>query len=134
MPDIHGIGEASIYVSDLDGAQDWYEEVLGLETVLAGEGYRFLETGHEGYRQRVILFHPAHTRNREADDNAPPGHGTFHRTHLAFAVDYDTLPDWRDRFDELDVEVEKELDWPSGDRSLYLRDPDQNSIELYGER
>lgn len=128
--DIHGIGEASIYVSDLDEAQDWYETVLGLDTVQEGEGYRFLTTGEEDYRQRIILFDPAHTR----DGEVPPSHGTYHRTHLAFAVDHDTLPAWQDRFDELDVEVEKELAWPGGERSLYVRDPDENSIELYGER
>lgn len=130
MPDIHGIGEASIYVTDLDEAQDWYETVLGLETVMEGEGYRFLTTGETDYRQRVILFHPDHTRAREI----PPSHGTYHRTHLAFAVDHSSLQDWRARLEDLDVGIETELAWPSGDHSLYVRDPDDNSIELYGER
>lgn len=130
MPETHGIGEASIYTADLDAAQTWYEDVLDLDTVMEGDGYRFLTTGEDTYRQRLILFDPAHTRASDA----PPSHGTYHRTHLAFAVDHAALEDWRVHLEEHDVAIEEELTWPNGDHSLYVRDPDGNSIELYGER
>lgn len=129
MEELYGIGEASLYVDDLDDAQEWYTEVLGLEAGFEGEGFRFLHTGEERYRQRVILFDPAETEGQDV----PPSHGAEGPSHVAFAVTYDSLDDWRDRLAEHEVEVEEELSWPGGDESIYFRDPAGNSLELYGE-
>ncbi len=130
MPELYGIGEAAVYVDDVDAAEDWYKDVLGLETAFRGDHYCFLDAAPDGpARQHVILFDPAAT----ADQDAPPAHGTDAPTHLALDVPQVDLDAWRDRLDAHDVRVEHERTYGSGDRSLYVRDPAGNSIELYAQ-
>ena len=40
------------------------------------------------------------------------------------------LPAWRDRLAAARVEIEAEIEWPRGGRSIYVRDPAGNSVEL----
>jgi len=40
------------------------------------------------------------------------------------------LDQWLKRFAELEVEVELDRTWNRGGRSLYVRDPAGNSVEL----
>jgi catechol 2,3-dioxygenase-like lactoylglutathione lyase family enzyme len=49
---------------------------------------------------------------------------------VAFAVAEAELPAWRERLGAAGVEVEAEIEWPRGGRSLYVRDPAGNSVEL----
>jgi hypothetical protein len=37
---------------------------------------------------------------------------------------------WRARFAERGIVVEADVQWPGGGRSLYVRDPAGNSVEL----
>jgi catechol 2,3-dioxygenase-like lactoylglutathione lyase family enzyme len=62
--------------------------------------------------------------------NGIPGHGTAGAGHLAFAVEADDLPAWREHLKKCRVPIESEVDWPSGGRSIYFRDPAGNSLEL----
>ena len=51
--------------------------------------------------------------------------------HVAFAVESDDgLAAWRSRLEGRGVEIEAELDWPGGGRSIYFRDPNGYVIEL----
>ena len=59
-----------------------------------------------------------------------PAHGAVGPGHAAFAVDEAELPAWRARLRAHGVAVEAEIAWPRGGRSLYVRDPAGNSIEL----
>lgn len=127
-PDVDGIREAPLYVEDLDVAEDWYNEVLGIETAFRGETYCFLDIASDP-QQYAILFDPDRTMEQEAT----PPHGTDQTTHLALGIDHDDLEDWRERLDEYDIEIEQETAWDFGDHSIYFRDPSDNSIELYAE-
>jgi catechol 2,3-dioxygenase-like lactoylglutathione lyase family enzyme len=49
---------------------------------------------------------------------------------VAFAVAASALDAWRARLAAAGVEVESEVVWPRGGRSLYVRDPSGNSVEL----
>jgi catechol 2,3-dioxygenase-like lactoylglutathione lyase family enzyme len=59
-----------------------------------------------------------------------PGHGAQGVQHFAFAVADDALSVWRSRLARGGVNVESEVTWPRGGRSLYVRDPDGHSVEL----
>jgi catechol 2,3-dioxygenase-like lactoylglutathione lyase family enzyme len=49
---------------------------------------------------------------------------------MALQVDEHTIDDWRRHLADAGVEVESEVTWPGGGRSLYFRDPAGNSLEL----
>ena len=62
-------------------------------------------------------------------DMLPP-HGARGPGHFALGVRAESLDEWRRRLEAHGVAVEKEVTWPRGGHSLYLRDPTGNSVEL----
>jgi catechol 2,3-dioxygenase-like lactoylglutathione lyase family enzyme len=60
-----------------------------------------------------------------------PSHGPAGAVHVAFSVGEGELDGWRHRLAEHGVEFEQDQDWERGGaRSLYVRDPAGNSVEL----
>jgi hypothetical protein len=47
----------------------------------------------------------------------------------AFAIDTKEVDDWKSRLAAHSMALESEVTWPTGTRSLYFRDPDQNLTE-----
>ena len=115
--------ETGLYARDLEATAPFYATVLGLD-VLLWEGGRhvFFRCGLGA----VLLFNPDATRN----EATLPAHGTEGNGHVAFAVDTDRLDAWRRRFRRHEIAVEHEETWGPGTRSLYVRDPAGNSVEL----
>ncbi|MGH7057143.1 MAG: VOC family protein, partial [Acetobacteraceae bacterium] len=50
--------------------------------------------------------------------------------HLCFAIDAADLARWISHLGAMGITVESRVTWPRGGTSLYLRDPDGNSLEL----
>lgn len=116
--------ESCLYAEDLERASRFYERVLGLVPFSRVEGrHTFFRCGGRVF----LLFDPS--RTAEAGGDVPP-HGARGPGHVAFGVPAEELDGWRERLREHAVEVEAEVDWPGGGRSLYLRDPAGNSVEL----
>jgi catechol 2,3-dioxygenase-like lactoylglutathione lyase family enzyme len=116
--------ETCLYVDDLSKAQEFYTRVLGLEIIAhVYKRHIFFKAG-DGV---LLLFLPEETSR--PDGEVPP-HGTRGMGHVAFAMDHDEIQDWRQHLRSEGVEIEREIDWPSGDVSLYFRDPANNSLEL----
>lgn len=119
--------EVALYARDLDAAEAFYGEVLGLERIAAVPGrHVFFRCG----ARVVLVFHPDATR---ASTELPP-HGAEGAGHVAFAARDDELPGWRAQLARHGVAVEAEVEWPRGGRSLYFRDPAGNSLELASPR
>jgi catechol 2,3-dioxygenase-like lactoylglutathione lyase family enzyme len=115
--------ETGLYARDLDAAEQFYGGVLGLDVLFREEGrHVFFRCG----TGTVLVFDPEATR---AGDTLPP-HGTTGDGHVAFAVDTERLAAWRRHFNRHDVDVEHVERWGDGKRSLYVRDPAGNSVEL----
>ncbi len=115
--------EASLYATDLDAAEQFYTGVMGLSVAS--------RAGTRGIAFRcgstvLLVFDPDATG--EDHQQAPP-HGAVGQGHVAFAVASGDLPRWREHFRRNGVAIERELDWNEG-RSLYVRDPAGNSVEL----
>ncbi len=128
---ILGISEISVYVADLDVAERWYQRVLGMETVGKGDSFCFLRAGDDAVlRQRVILFRPERTLQQER----PPAHGASGPVHVALGARLEDLDLFRAALEEAGVEIEQEITWPHGDQSIYFRDLDGNSLEIYGQK
>jgi catechol 2,3-dioxygenase-like lactoylglutathione lyase family enzyme len=123
---IESVLETCLYARDLDAAERFYGSVLGLERVSRVEGrHVFFRCG----RQMVLLFQPEKTAGEETLAHGADGPG-----HVAFAMPDADLDDWRAYLEDEGIEIEAMKTWgasgdPSG-RSLYIRDPAGNSVEL----
>lgn len=123
-----GVLEAALYVDDLDAAAAFYGGVLGLPQVLRLEGrHVFFRCGPT----IVLLFRAEATRRPPSPGALPvPPHGAEGAGHLCFAVDGATLDGWVERLTAAGVAIEADFRWPNGARSVYVRDPAGNSVEL----
>lgn len=121
--------ESSLYCPDLDAAERFYRDVLGLEAIGRQPGrHVFLRCG-EGV---VLLFNPAATADSSASTSGipVPPHGATGASHLAFRLPVGDIERWQDHLARAGVPIEAEVRWPEGGYSLYVRDPAGNSIEL----
>ncbi len=123
-PRIDRVLESVLYAADLNGAERFYADVLGLTLHSRQPGlFVFFRCGAAGM---VLLFNPdAASKGRDV-----PAHGARGPGHLCFAVAEADLPAWRERLRAAAVLIEQEVSWPQGGRSLYFRDPAGNSLEL----
>lgn len=115
--------ETVLYADDLAAAERFYHDVLGLDVLFREEGRHVFFRCGAGV---VLVFNPEATR---AGGTLPP-HGAEGPGHVAFAVPNDDLKDWRTHLSAQGVSIDEEVTWPNGGRSLYVRDPAGNSIEL----
>lgn len=128
-PRIDGVLETALYADDLEAAERFYGEVLGLD-VFARESGRhvFFRCG----AAMLLVFSPERTLTivSRVGGVPVPTHGARGPGHVCFRVAEATLADWRLRLATHGIPIEAEIDWPRGGRSLYVRDPAGNSVEL----
>ncbi|MFT5523484.1 MAG: catechol 2,3-dioxygenase-like lactoylglutathione lyase family enzyme [Pirellulaceae bacterium] len=122
MPNI-GILETCMYVDDLEVAERFYVNVLGLPVYARKEGrHCFLRCGN----QMLLLF----DATASGDGGGLPPHGVSGVGHLALGVPAVEIDSWRQKFAAHDVQIEQEVEWSNGRISLYFRDPAGNSLEV----
>jgi catechol 2,3-dioxygenase-like lactoylglutathione lyase family enzyme len=116
--------ETAIYVDDLSAAENFYHRILGL-TVIAREASRhvFFQVGDSNV---LLAFIP---RTTLQGDKLPP-HGAEGPGHFALGIEMQSFDAWRQHLESHGVAIEKELEWSSGGKSIYFRDPAGNSVEL----
>jgi catechol 2,3-dioxygenase len=121
------IGHVHLKVSDLERALNFYCGVLGFELMQRhGNEAAFISAG--GYHHHIGL------NTWESAGGSPPPPGTTGLYHLA--VLYPTRAELADALRRL-MSAKIPLDGASDhgvSQALYLRDPDQNGIELYWDR
>lgn len=124
-----GILESALYAEDLDAAEAFYRDVLGLERISrVGDRHVFFRCG-DGV---LLIFNPDETAKPPASDaKLPvPAHGMRGEGHVCFRATEDEMDRWKRRLAEHGVALEAEFEWPKGGRSIYFRDPARNSIEF----
>jgi catechol 2,3-dioxygenase-like lactoylglutathione lyase family enzyme len=121
---IKSVVETAIYVDDLPAAEAFYGKVLGL-SVIGGEPGRhvFFRVG-EG---SVLLAFRAESTIK---GDVLPAHGATGASHFALGIEAADLDAWRKHLRGHGVNIEQEVAWPRGGRSLYFRDPAGNLAEL----
>jgi catechol 2,3-dioxygenase len=121
------IGHVHLKVADLDRAIAFYSGVLGFEVMQRmGNSAAFLSAG--GYHHHIGL------NTWESQGGSPPPPGTTGLYH--FAVRYPNraaLADALLRLDSAGIQLDGASDHGVSE-ALYLRDPDQNGLELYVDR
>ena len=116
--------EAALYAADLRAAERFYHGVLGLEIISSMEGRGLAFRCGESV---LLVFDPERTR---IDDAGVPTHGAIGEGHVAFATNESELDLWRQHLRAQGVTIDAEIEWPTGGRSVYFRDPAGNVVEL----
>lgn len=120
-----GVHETVLYADDLAATTAFYAGVVGLRAVFGPTPVlAALRVDGGGV---LLLFDPAQAAVEGRD---VPSHGARGPGHVAFTVDEETLADVLARCRAAGVEIERELTWPRGGRSVYVRDPAGNSVEF----
>jgi len=125
MPTATRIYETVLYSDDLEATATFYTEGLGLRLLSQSELMLVLGIG-ENY---LLVFDP---KKSAAAGRLVPSHGAIGAGHVAVVSEEADLPAWRERLAAADIEIEAEVDWSDGQRgrSIYVRDPAGNSVEL----
>src|SRR4051812_30980350 len=122
-----GIGHVHLKVADLDRALGFYRDVLGFEvTQRFGAQAAFLSAG--GYHHHIGL------NTWESAGGSPPPPGTTGLYHVAILYPARALlADALRRVLAAGIELDGAADHGVSE-ALYLRDPDNNGVELYWDR
>ncbi|TIP93597.1 MAG: glyoxalase/bleomycin resistance/extradiol dioxygenase family protein [Mesorhizobium sp.] len=121
--------ESALYVTDLDAAEKFYTDVLGLDLLGKVDGRHLFFRCGDGV---LLIFNAEATKVPPAPDarlKVPP-HGTVGDGHLCFAASADEIGRWRAHLEQKKIAIESDFEWPQGGRSIYIRDPSGNSIEF----
>lgn len=121
------IGHVHLKVADLERAVRFYRDVLGFElTQRYGAGAAFLSSG--GYHHHIGL------NVWESNGGSPPPPGSTGLYHIAIRYPTRaTLADALQRLRAAGIPLDGASDHGVSE-ALYLRDPDDNGVELYWDR
>ncbi|MFD1881465.1 VOC family protein [Paracoccus pacificus] len=128
-PPIIGTLETALYAADLAAAEKFWGETIGLRMIARVDGrHVFFRCG----AQVLLIFNPAVTEQPPTPDSAlpVPAHGARGPGHFCMSAARADIDGWRAYLTENAVEIEADIIWPNGARSIYFRDPAGNSIEI----
>ena len=120
--------ETALYTPDLDAAEAFYGDLLGLERIQrVANRHVFFRVG----AGVLLIFNPDETERPANNPRLPvPPHGARGPGHVCFAMARDEIAAMRARLLAAGATVDAEFDWPNGAHSLYVRDPGDNSVEF----
>jgi catechol 2,3-dioxygenase-like lactoylglutathione lyase family enzyme len=117
--------ETVLYAPDTAAAAAFYRDALGLRPIAPpGEQAAAFRLDDGGV---LLIFEPD---TSSAPGRFVPSHGTTGEGHVAFTLEPGEIDVVRARFETLGIEIEREITWPLGGHSVYVRDPAGNSVEL----
>ena len=126
--------ESAIYVQDTRRAMEFYGRALGLQPLSPPDpedaNPRLIALDVLG-SQVLLLFRRGGSADGVTFDGgfipAADAQGT---THFAFAIEAHHYDGWKTHLLGEGVNIESEVKWERGGRSLYFRDPDGHLVEL----
>ena len=128
MPQVRRVLETALYVEDLDRAVEFYERVIGLSALSKGDRLAAMDAG-EG-TVLLLFLRGATASGVSSEGGRIPPHDGAGPAHFAFAIASEELASWRGHLATEGVEIESEVSWERGGKSIYFRDPDGHSVEL----
>lgn len=130
-PRIRAMGETVLRVRDLHAVKKFYTDVIGLDVLREFDGIVFLEVarGHGGHTQIVGLFQ-ASLPDPFGDHREPVEPKATSLHHFALEIDKNDYQEELRRLRELGAEMTTfEHRWCHW-RSIYVKDPEGNVVEL----
>jgi catechol 2,3-dioxygenase-like lactoylglutathione lyase family enzyme len=120
--------ESALYAADLDAAEAFYGKTLGLEKITRfANRHVFFRCG-PGV---LLIFNPVETVIPYKEGQLPvPPHGAHGPGHLCFRATSEEIDEWAARLTAAGIDIESVIEWPAGGRSIYFRDPADNSLEF----
>jgi catechol 2,3-dioxygenase-like lactoylglutathione lyase family enzyme len=120
-----GVYETVLYAADVAATARFYSEVLGLRAL--GEPDELSVAFRLDDGGMLLLFDPGRA---SAPGRPVPSHGATGSGHVAFAIEPNSLDALAVDLRRRGIAIEREIAWDEGGRSLYVRDPAGNSVEL----
>ena len=121
------VGHVHLKVADLDRAIGFYRDILGFEiTSRYGTDAAFLAAG--GYHHHIGL----NTWESAGATPPPPGHTGLYHTAFLYP-DRKSLAEVVRRVIDAGIPIDGKADHNVSE-AVYIRDPDQNGVELYRDR
>lgn len=120
--------ETIIYANDLEQAEWFYREVLGLE--MPRELSELAAIFRINEHQVLLVFDPTVS---DQPGRAVPSHGARGPGHIALRIEPAHYDAWKRRLSDFGIAIEQEVEWTNHTdpgRSIYFRDPSGNSVEL----
>lgn len=122
---INQVKEISLYVTDLDRTEAFYQGKLGFPVISRVNGrHIFFRVGHSV----LLCFIPGATRK-----GSLPAHYAEGKIHIAFEVSDKQYREAKEWIRSLEISIEHEQKWHDGYFSIYFRDPDGHSLEIVPE-
>jgi len=127
------LGELVLRSENPKALVKFYQEIIGLERFAQLGTATFLKVADdlEGHPQLLVIFDKAHAFSGPQDLDSETAHanaGTLH--HFAFALEPGDFASEQKRLEEAGIELQVAEHRQFGWRSVYLFDPDGNSVEL----
>lgn len=120
--------ETCIYSSDLEIMKNFYVDKVGLELISEEKGRQvFLRAG----KSMVLIFNPDVTRIE--GKSIFPVHGATTPPaciHFALEIDMQDYDGLKIMLAQKNIDIEKELQFETGSRAIYFRDPVGNLVEF----
>lgn len=119
--------ETILYANDLEQAAWFYHRALGLE--MPEEPSPLIAVFRVDPDHVLLVFDPTVS---DQPGRGVPSHGARGPGHIALRIEPQTYDDWLTHLSQFGVAIEHEQDWGGArpGRSIYVRDPSGNSVEL----
>jgi len=128
-PRLDRIVETALYCDDLSRSRAFYVDTLGCQSLL--DSARLVALSVAGVSVLLLFQRGATSEPLATAGGVVPPHGGTGIQHVAFAVaDRSQLDAWAARLEQRGVAIESRVRWPRGGESIYIRDPDEHSVEL----
>ncbi len=127
-PPLDGLVETALYVTDVARSRDFYVGLFGFKAMGGDDRIQPLAVKPG---QVLLLFKRGATlRPIPIGGGFIPAHDGSGEQHFAFGIPAAEYDGWKAFLLGRGVEIESEVRWPQGARSLYFRDPDRLVVEL----
>ena len=127
------LGELVLRSANAPALVEFYRDVIGLEPYATIGSATFLKVDDdaEGHPQLLAVFEKSHEFSGPKDiqpDKTDARVGTLH--HFAFVLEQKDFVLERERLQSLGVDLQFSEHTQFGWRSIYMHDPDGNSVEI----